>query len=62
MHIYLNQRMISTFAEGEFWIKKYNAPLGMDTGKPPRGFSLSNFKLRKERNSTFNNSGIQERT
>jgi hypothetical protein len=62
MHIYLNQGMISTFAEGEFWSKKDNSPLGMDKGKPLRGFSLSNFKLHKERNSIVDNSGTQERT
>jgi hypothetical protein len=54
--------MISTFAEGEFWSKKYNAPLGMDKGKPMQAFSLSNFKLHKEQNSIFNKSGRKERT
>ena len=60
MHIYLHQFMISTFAKGEFWSKKYKVPLGMDEGV--HIFTLSDFTLHKEWNSTFNKSGTFERT
>ena len=37
--------MISTFAEGEFWSKKYKVPFGMD--EDVHIFNLSDFNLKQ---------------
>jgi hypothetical protein len=52
--------MISAFVVGEFWSKKSNTPLGSYEGLCM--CNLSDFKLHKDRNSTFNKSGTKERT
>ena len=50
---------MSTFADGAFWSKNSTNPLGMDEATTS---TLSDFKLYKVGNSTFNKSGTRERT
>jgi len=52
--------MMSTFVEGEFWIKKSTLLSSLDEGMGV--FNFSDFKLNKEGNSTFNKSRTKEST
>jgi len=56
----LNQFMMSTFAEGDFWSKKSTIPSVM--GVHWLTYTLSDFKLHKEGSSAFNKLGTKEIT
>jgi len=60
MHLSPYNNLMSTFAEGEFWIKKLTIPSGIDEGMYL--FIFNDFKLHKKGSSTFDISRTKERT